>query len=800
MKGSIRPNGPEIRRRRQSIGWSQAAAAKRSGVDVKTIQRWETKSASAYPSKLEKLAEALGCTVRDLSGEDRTPATAAAVAALHQLPVPPADFVGRSAERDALVRAVDNGAAVAGVRGTGGVGKTALALVCAHQLTERYPDAQVFLDLRGADGQEPLTPVEVLTQVIRAIEPTAELPQDETALAGLYRSLLHGKRALLLFDNARDADQVRPLVPPAGCLLLLTSRQRFALPGYRPLRLDQLSAADARALLRRLVPRVGADAGRVARLCGHLPLALRAAASVLAERADLDVEHYLNRYLETFPLLDLVDETAGRSLQTTLELSYEALPSVELQQRWRALAVFPATFSLGAAAAVWQVDEDRAAESLGALLRYSLLEWDETARRYRLHDLVRLVAGARLAGGEEIEGRRRHSVYYRDLLAEADRLYRQGGDSIPRGLTLFDREWPNVEAGRRWAEAHADDDADAAELLSSYPDAGIHFLSLRLHPDDWIRWLERALVVLRQTRDRSRAGTTLCSLACAHYTRGEYRKAIDVHEQALATFRELDDRKGEADSLNNLGSTYHCQAEYRKALDLHQRALVIFRTIGDSRGEASALNNMGCTYVSLGQYQKAAELHAQQRAIFHELGDRYGEATSLNNLGALHHSLDEHGEAIACYGQSRAIAHELGDRRGEAASLNNMGSTYQRQGKYQEAVDFYAQSLAIFRELGDRYGEATALNNLGRAYHAQGEYRKAIDTHRQSLAIKRQLGDRHGEADSLYNEALALDELNRRSEAVPLMQAALADYRRSESPEASSAALWLARWSSEPLE
>ena len=169
------------------------------------------------------------------------------------------------------------------------MGKTALALKLAEQLKPDYPDAQFYLDLKGVT--QPLTPRDAMAHVVRAWHPTAQLPEKEEELAPLYRSVLDGKRALLLMDNARDAQQVAPLIPPAGCLLLVTSRKHFTLPGLLEMNLDKLPPADARDLLLRIAPRLQTEntdqLDELARLCGYLPLALRAVASALQEKKNI---------------------------------------------------------------------------------------------------------------------------------------------------------------------------------------------------------------------------------------------------------------------------------------------------------------------------------------------------------------------------------------------------------------------------------------------------------------------------------------------------------------------------------
>ena len=186
-----------------------------------------------------------------------------ALARRHQLRPPVADFTGRRKELEELTQAVTQsaGAIIGGVQGMGGVGKTELALKLAEGLVEEYRDAQIFLDLKGVSQQkgvapQPLSPAEAMAHVVRSYHPETKLPESQQELQGLYHSVLHGQRALLLMDNAADADQVRPLIPPAGCLLLVTSREHFALPGMKPISLDAMPLDDACKLLLSICDRI----------------------------------------------------------------------------------------------------------------------------------------------------------------------------------------------------------------------------------------------------------------------------------------------------------------------------------------------------------------------------------------------------------------------------------------------------------------------------------------------------------------------------------------------------------------
>jgi tetratricopeptide (TPR) repeat protein len=543
---------------------------------------------------------------------------------LHQLPSPPSDFTGRAAELAELRAAIETGGVtLSGVRGLGGIGKTTLALKLAEELSPRYPDAQIYLDLRGV-SPAPLKTAEAMAHVIRSFQPEARLPEDETALAGLYRSVLHDRRVLLLMDNAAHAAQVQPLIPPKGSILLVTSRAKFTLPGLLSKDLDELPPGDARALLLNIAPRIGTEAARLADLCGHLPLALRLTASTLADRPDLSPARCAQRLATEQGRLGLIDGS--------LSLSFELLPE-SLSRSWTALAVFPVTFDTEAAAAVWEIDLEAAEEGLGELVKRSLIEGEDG--RYRLHDLVRVFAGHRLVEPERSVAQRRHAGYYEEVLALADDLFKAGGKQILEGLRLFDGEWANIQAGQGWAVAHAESDQEATKLARGYPEAGVFCLLLRLRPRQRVRWLEAGLKASRALDDREAEGGILGSLGSAYAELGEFQRAIEFHEQSLVIAREVGDRLGESAALGSLGNVHVDLGEPFRAIELCEQDLTISRELGDRFGEGAALGNLGRAYAGLGEIRRAIELFFQQLAIALEVGDRQSESTACWTLGLI---------------------------------------------------------------------------------------------------------------------------------------------------------------------
>jgi tetratricopeptide (TPR) repeat protein len=746
---------------------------------------------------------------------------------LHQLPSPPNDFIGREEELRVLLAQAGRGVKAVSLAGAGGIGKTALALKLAEHLKPRYPDAQFFLDLKGA-GDNPTSPADAMAHVVRAYHPLARLPEAEDEMRAIYISVLDGQRALLLMDNAKDDKQIAPLLPPASCALIVTSRTHFTLPGLYAKDINRMTADDARDLLLRIAPRIGEQADEIARLCGCLPLALRVAASALKVRKNLTPSEYAERLRDAKQRLSHL-----REVDVVLSESYDMIGE-ENQKLWRALAVFPKTFDDAGASAVWGIGIDEAKDRLGDLLVYSLVEFDEETRHYSLHDLARLYADGRLSEEERNELNRRHAMHYERVLAECGELYLEGNESVARGLALFDAERENIEAGRAWAESLAERDEVASQLCIEYPNAGVYVLHLRQHPREQIRWLdsqlaaarrlkkrdyegnalgnlglayaalgetrkaiefyERRIEIAREIGDRRGEGNALGNLGLAYFLLGETRKAIEFYEQALVIDREIGDRRGEGNALGNLGVAYAALGETRKAIEFYEQQLIIVREIGDRRGEGNALGNLGNAYAALGETRKAIEFYEQALTVLRELGDKRGEGNALGNLGLAYAALGETRKAIEYHEQALTVLRELGDKRGEGNALGNLGNAYAALGETRKAIEFYEQALVIDREIGDRRGEGNALGNLGVAYADLGETRKAIEFYEQQLIIVREIGDRRGEGNALRNMSLSLDELGQRERAIEYAQAALKIREEIEDPRAEKVRTQLEVW------
>ncbi len=757
-----------------------------------------------------------------------------------QIPPPPRDFKGREDEIRDILSNFEKGATITGLRGMGGVGKTALALELAEKIKNQFPDGQIFIEMRGTSKNPDLpslTPDETMAHVIRAFNLADKLPENSNELCGLYHSILDGKRVLLLLDNAANGEQVEPLIPPKGCSVLITSRIKFTLPGLAEKDLDTLQPEKARELLLEIAPRIGNRAAELAKLCGYLPLALRNAGKALSEKKDLGISEYEERLRGKRERLELV--------KASFSLSYDLL-SPGRKKQWCRLSVFPEGFDRSAATAILKMAPGPSAEALSDLVRWSLVDFVPSAGfengRYKLHDLARLFAESCLKQDELADARKKHSQHYSKILSQAENLYKKGGADLFSGLELFDREWDNIKVGQAWVKniirsyrkLSKSNLKFATQLAGSYAGDGMNILDLRLHPREIIGWIETGLNATRINGDQSNEGVHLGNIgnACVHL--GETRKAIDYYNQQLKITQKTRNRRSEGISLGNLGSAYSNLGDLRKSIDYYDQALAIAREIGDRRGEGVRLGNLGSTYLALCDVRKAIGYHEQSLKISLEIGDRRGEGSDLGCLGLAYAVLGETRKAIEYCEHGLAIAREIGDKRNQAIHLGNLGLAYADLGETRKAIKHYEQALKISREIGDKQNEGESLCNFGKAYSNLNETDKAIECCTQSLDIVRkieylqiegeslctlgkvysQIGEinkaiehcdqaleifqnmefRRGEADAFFYKSQALDKLNQRPQAIDCAQKALQIFEQIESPKAEKVRQQLTEW------
>jgi tetratricopeptide (TPR) repeat protein len=734
-----------------------------------------------------------------------------------ELPAGVRHFAGRAGELEMLTRLLYESdekvpcMVISAIGGTAGVGKTALALHWAHRAAGRFPDGQLYVNLRGYDPGQPMSATDALTGFLRALGvPGQNIPAGQDERAARYRSLLAGRRMLVILDNASEAEQVRPLLPGSpACAVVVTSRDALvglvARDGATRLDLDLLPEEDAVGLLRALIgTRVNAEpeaAKALAGQCCRLPLALRVAAELAASRPAVALADLAGELADQQKRLDLL-EAGGDSrsaMRAVFSWSCRYLDAGSARQ-FRLLGLHPGPdFGPYAAAALTGTTVEQACQMLDVLARAHLIQ-PVPPGRYGMHDLLRAYA-RELAAAQDADEERRTALaglfdhYLHAAAAAMDAMFPAEEHQRPRPLapTQPVPPLPTPAAARDWLEAEraclaavtVQATADGwpghaialASILYRYAESGGH------SPDTRALYTS-ALRAARQTGNLAAQADTLKNLGLVDTWQNHYRQAVGELGSALDLYRKIGDRLGEARTLNSLGIGHFRLGRLQQAGFHHQQAVALFRELGERLGEAAALTNLGIAELRQGLYDRAAGHHLECVAIFRELGDRHFEAFGLINLGEALCRQDRYQQAEDHLGRALAIFREFGNRRGEAYALQNLGHVLQGQARYQQAAGFHRQALALFREIGDRSTEAASLNSLGEALSGAGLHGPARAQHDDALAVACQIGDRYEQARAHNGIASSHHAVGDPGQARHHWQQALNLYAELGAPEA----------------
>jgi DNA-binding SARP family transcriptional activator/Tfp pilus assembly protein PilF len=668
-----------------------------------------------------------------------------------QLPADIRDFTGRETHIKHLCEMLvqdDAGTGPGAVRiamvaGTAGLGKTALAVHAAHQVRASFPDGQLYVDLFGASPQ-PAAPGEVLARFLRDLGVDGDkIPSGDEERAALYRSSLTGRRMLVLLDNAKDAAQVRPLLPgSASSAVLVTTRNRTPdLASMRFVHLNVLDDTDALILFSRIVgderPAAEPDAtAEVLVTCAGLPLAIRICAARLAVRTQWKIATLAQRLRNERRRLDEL-EVGDLAVRASFKVSYDALRAgkngVDPARTFRLLGLWQGqSISLLAAAALLGEPEDDVADALEALVDANLLE-SPAPDRYRFHDLLRTYATER-AQAEESGTARDEAVarllqwYLAAAVAAADTMaphrYRKPMEDLPDAaasqpvtsvdevLEWYESERANVLAAIRQAAAAGLD--DVAWMLAA------NLYAIFNRRDNWADCITAHQIALdsaRRAGHRLGEGWVLSNLGSA-FVRMRDMRALGYLEQALAIRREFGDGIGEALTAMVFANAYHKLQGPQIAVEHMLRSLKLVREHQASL-YGMALNNLGEYYHELGSLEEAADYFEQARVHFTTIGPAYGEGHALHNLGHVYLDLGRHADALDHLRQAFDVHRSTGDLMGQALALTYMGEAQVALGDTAAARESWAAALARFRELGEE-AEAAKVQESLRSLAARG--------------------------------------------------------------------------------
>jgi tetratricopeptide (TPR) repeat protein/transcriptional regulator with XRE-family HTH domain len=729
-----RPFGDYLHELRTGRQLTQEALADLCGLSVRTLRylesgrigqpRWDT---------VHRLAVGLGLAPAErrlfeatLAGA--TPGRPEASAYLTWLPPDVPFFIGRESQLrdlDGLISRPylsSQPPMTALVWGAAGIGKSALAVHWGHRHRDAFPNGQLYVNLRGFDPSGPPMPTADAVRIFLSAlgVPPQRIPGGLAERIGLYRTLASGQRLLVILDNARDADQIRPLLPGgAGSRAVITSRNPMvglvATDAARPIVLDVLSRAEARELLRqRLGPgRISGQDEAVSDIisrCACLPLALALVAARAAAHPSYALGELAAELGRAAHALDVIvsDEPAS-DLRTVLSWSYRSLVP-DAARMFRLLGLHPGPgISLDAAASLAGLAPAAARLLLGQIAGAGLVA-EPTPGRFVMHDLLRAFAGE-LSGLESPEQRRRATAqvldHYLGTVISADRRlapHRQAIDVAPmdEGVTLTAA--PDRPTAEAWLDAEypvlvrmvvtaaaAGLDVHAWQLAWGL----VEYFVVQGYWSDLAATQRTALAAAGRLGDREAEGRILRQLAQADFQLGNLDEADGHLQRALQVCADRQDAVGQADTHSSLAALRGRQERFDDVNDHALQALELYRRAGHRAGEGIALNSLGYGYALAGDLPTAL---------------RYcTEALAVHNEG--------------------------GNRRSKAHTLDSLGYIYQQLGDLDHAAEHYREALILFREIGDRYDEADMLINLGDVARDRGDGSAAKGAWRKAAVI-----------------------------------------------------------------
>ncbi|MFE4815256.1 ATP-binding protein [Streptomyces sp. NPDC056704] len=723
-------------------------------------------------------------------------------------------FTGRNGETSAILDALAQSTSVL-ITGLAGIGKTELALHAAQQASQHglFRGGVLFIDLFGYDERRQVSPERALDGLLRSLGiPAEHIPPDLQSRKRLYRSIFfalgeQGHRVLVIIDNASTADQVKDLLPPSSAgTALITSRN--ALGGFdaQLLDLDVLSTAGSIELIRRAISgargqadsRVNEDqisAIEVSELCGNLPLALRVAASLLADQPMRTLASLAEELRDARTRLDeLVREDV--SVRTALELSYRRL-SEEHGQLLRLASLNPGPdFSVELVSRLAQKPQPQVRRGLEALGRAHLIEPSRAYGRWRMHDLVRLYAEDQSWENAKKDGRSaalgRLVTFFRQLTMQAISV------TDPEVCTVENGRFSSVRDALDWLNMEHENVTSATLLALRYGDSQGIVLSSALAPHlARLRRLEDLEYVARHAATLAMQGDFPWEMQFQAFNTfgnalaavGLDREAIKVLGAAAKIAHQSSRSQEEVLALRGLGASQINMKRWHEAVQTFNSVIQISRRMGDRNSEAVGLDYLAIALRHIGQPERGIEFHKVAIAIFRECGALGNLATALGALGMTYESVGATEESIHALRESTRLFRESGSDHSSMKAMANLGFVYRKTGRHKEAISLTREAASFFRAHEDLNNEAIALHNLAHSLCQEGEFEQAVEVFQRGAHVARAQKDFHNENIHLVNLGNVVRVLGRVDEAIAARRESIASLPNDVDPRDAVVAL-----------
>jgi tetratricopeptide (TPR) repeat protein/nucleoside phosphorylase len=668
----------------------------------------------------------------------------------NEIPVTTDRLVGRNSELATLVASLtsaSDGTTLCLLVGMGGIGKSFLAAAAARVLFAKglFPDGIIWHDTYDE------SPVQVMAHVLSALGAGAA-SLELSAVQVEYRRAVRNRRVLIVVDNAVAPTQVSALLTDSpGSAVLVTSRNHMPALKSRAaglIDLKRMRPDDAIELLQYKsgpLPEQQTALHNVASLCGHLPLALSIAGSLLGEREMWPSVESLEKRLYTRRLDCLtIEGCPDLDVRAVLLVSYERMDAA-LAKVFRSLSVLGRT-SFGASAVSYMMAHDKEATiaDLARLIGRSVLERSSYGR-YVLHDLLRDLAGELALTDEPpdlVATLRQRAVKYWETWREYWQLGGLAAESARKGnadeaLEYYQKAMTlNETVGDRQGRARS-----LGGIAAAWAKKG--------NADKALDYFDKALALNKEIGDRHGLAMSLGGIASAWAKKGNATEAIEYFGKAQALNEEIGDRHGLAMSFGGIASAWAKKGNATKAIEYFGKAQVLNEEMGDRQGQASAHGGIAAAWAKQGDATRAIEYFGKAQALNEEIGDQHGQAHALGGIAAAYAKKGDADKAIEFHAKAQALSEKIGDWKGQAHALGGIAAAYAKKGDADKAIEFHAKAQALSEKIGDWKGQAHALGGIAAAYAKKGDAVKAIEYFERAQAFNQKIGDRHGQAHAL---------------------------------------------------
>ena len=711
---------------------------------------------------------------------------------LFHAPAEPQQFTGRKEVQKKIVAQISTPPTIIGISGFSGVGKTTLAVSLIKIFASQFPGGALFMDMQG-DHSNPPSAEDMMRRIILKFYPAQVLPDDDKKLTKLYRTALKKQNGVLILDNASGAKQVKSLIPPASCLMIVTSTKPVVLPKIIAIDLPPMESLESHTLLTRLAPDLSPAEKEISKVCQGIPLALEIIGRLFAINSTMAPDYFATKFMEVAKTFERDEETRNLidGVRTAISLSYHMLPD-KTTLVLRKLTVFPGSFTASAASFIC---EDPKSLSLVGLEKYGLVQHNTNTDRYSLHHQVKKFVKPLLTPGERGIAQKRLAAEYMNVLETAHQLEERGDKDAIKGYRLFDLELENITAGMEWGQKHCNQDKEAARICSAYIENGSTMIGQRLSSSQCIQWFEAALAASRQLEDKEAERKHLLSLGQQYALSNQPEKAVEALQNALIFCKKEGSLSGQKTALQQLSQICLKNSNYNLAIEYMEENLEMARTSGDKEEEFKLLVHLTKSCMENREYNKAVHTGEEAMALAKLNHDKPLQVSLLHSLGIGYMEIKEAEQAFNMFKKALELSQVTPNAPLQKELIKLIGDSALKAGNIPGALKYLLKGLDVVRKAQNLPAEGAMLTEMAALHMANPSDDNAMKYFEEVLIISQKIKDRLMEGRALWLWSQELGNTGNLAGAVSRGLEAQKIYEELKKPEARDIRAQIEKWS-----